>query len=135
MGRNLKLILGSAVFIFMFLAIGGYAYLKSREFIMGPRITINSPENGTSFSSALITIEGNAQNISHITLNDSPIFIDSQGRFSEKLLLLPGYNIITLKAEDRFGKKTEKALELVYQMSPVVYPPATSSTPTTTDDI
>jgi hypothetical protein len=127
MGKNLKFIIGLTIFILIFLVIGGYAYLKSREFISGPKITINTPADGSSFPEALITIEGIAGNISRITLNDTPIFVDSEGRFSEKMLLLQGYNIISIKAEDRFGKNIEKTLELVYKM-PVFEDNSASST-------
>jgi len=127
MGKNLKFIFGLVVFILIFSTISGYAYLKSREFFQGPAISITSPVNGSTLSEAPVTIEGNAQNISHITLNGAAIFIDSQGNFSEKLLLLPGYNIMTLSAEDRFGKQTKKTLELVYK-PPIIGTSVASST-------
>jgi hypothetical protein len=128
MGRKLKFILGLGIFTLVFLIIGGYAYLKSREFIQGPQITVTAPENGSALREPLVVIEGIAKNISYISLNGGAIFVDSQGHFSEKLLLLPGYNIMTINAEDRFGKKTEKTLELVYK-APVAVEPLASSTP------
>ena len=81
----------------------------------GPIITIHTPENGSTLTESLVTIKGVAENISHISLNDRSIFIDEEGRFQEKLLLSYGYNIMTIKAEDKFGRKTEEILELVYK--------------------
>ena len=115
MERNAKFFIGIAIFLIAVLVIGGYIYLQSREFIRGPQLSITSPQDGTSFREAAIIIRGRAQNVAYLSLNDSAIFVDSEGNFTEKLLLLPGYNILSVKAVDRFGKKTEKTLELVYK--------------------
>lgn len=114
MERNAKFIAGFVIFLLAASGIGVYAYLQSREFLRGPQVNIISPKNGETLESALLTIEGAAHNVTSISLNDGAIFVDSDGNFREKLLLLPGYNILTIKASDRFGKKTEKTLELVY---------------------
>lgn len=115
MEKNAKMLIGTGVLILGFVAIFAYSYLQSKEYLNGPKIIISSPANGDTFSKPLVQIDGNAQNISQISLNDMSIFVDSKGDFHQKLLLLPGYNIITVKAHDKFGKKTEKSLELIYK--------------------
>lgn len=112
---SLKKILYVFLFIALFGSIGWYAYAQSENLIQGPRIEIESPENGSTANDPLVKITGSAENISHIRLNDRPIFIDDEGRFSEVLLLLPGYNIIEITARDRFERTTSKKLELVFQ--------------------
>ena len=102
------------VFVFLIFSILGYTYFQTRNLIAGPVITISNPENGSTRSSSRIEIHGSTKNISHITLNNRQIFIDESGAFTEKVLLSPGYNIITLEAEDKFGRKTKEILELVY---------------------
>lgn len=126
MERNAKFIAGLVIFLLAASGIGIYAYLQSREFLRGPQITVTSPQNGEILRNASVVIEGTAHNTTSISLNDGAIFVDSKGNFKEKLLLLPGYNILSVKAEDRFGKKTEKTLELVYKEPPKV---SASSTP------
>lgn len=116
MERNAKFILGLIIFALAASIIGGYAYVRSRDFLMGPQITVTSPVDGGTLSEAPVTVEGTAQNVAYITLDGAPIFADSKGYFSQKLLLLPGYNILTVNAQDRFGKKVEKTLELVYKV-------------------
>lgn len=128
MERNAKFVVGLIIFILAAFGIGGYAYLQSREFLRGPQITLISPQNGETFENALVVIEGAAHNVTSISLNDGAIFVDSKGNFKEKLLLLPGYNILSVKAEDRFGKKVEKTLELVYKEPPKEV--TSNSTPT-----
>lgn len=97
------------------LSIIGYSLFQARNLIRGPIIEIINPQNGSSLAKSLITIEGVARNISYISLNDRQIFIDEEGRFEEQLLLSYGYNIMTIKAKDKFGRNAEKTLELVYK--------------------
>ncbi|MBI2476309.1 MAG: hypothetical protein HYV67_03635 [Candidatus Taylorbacteria bacterium] len=111
---NAKFLLGLALVGLVAAGIGIYAYGQSREYIRGPRIVVNQPEDGSVFSAAPIVVAGGTQNVAYITLDGAPIFVDSKGNFREKLLLLPGYNILTIEARDRFGRKVEKTLELVY---------------------
>lgn len=127
MERTAKFIIGLVIFLVAVFGIGGYAYVQSREFLRGPQITVTSLRNGETFNEPTITVDGVAQNIAYISFNDAPIFVDSKGNFREKLLLLPGYNILTIKAEDRFGKKVEKTLELVYKEPPKQMPASSAS--------
>ena len=102
-----------AAFIILVVGILGYTYFQTKNIIIGPVIIITSPHNGSTLETPVIDVIGMTKNISHITLNDRKIFVDEGGSFSEKLLLSPGYNIITIQAEDKFGRKTKKVLELV----------------------
>ena len=90
-----------------------YSLFQAHKLISGPIIDIYSPQNGATYNSPLIEIDGKARNISSINLNGRKIFTDKEGYFAEKLLLSPGYNIIELDAKDKFGKSTEKRLELI----------------------
>ncbi|MEK7567837.1 MAG: hypothetical protein AAB513_02880 [Patescibacteria group bacterium] len=90
-------------------------FFQSKEYLEGPIIEIANPINGSSLSDPLLHIEGVAKRVSFITLNDRQIFIDENGKISEKLLLQYGNNVISLKAIDRFQRKVEKRLEIFYQ--------------------
>lgn len=93
--------------------IGGYSLYEARNIIRGPVLEVFEPTDGSEIENPLIEIKGVAQNISAISINDRAITVDKEGVFNEKLLLSPGYNIIKLSAEDKFGRHTEKMLELV----------------------
>lgn len=94
--------------------IGGYVLFNFRFLITGPQINIVSPENGSQFEEPTITLIGKTKNISFISLNDRPIFVDEDGNFSEKLLLSPGLSIIELYGQDRFDRETRILLQYVY---------------------
>lgn len=108
-----KLILKILFVVFVLFAISIYSYLKMRNLILGPTITVSSPENGQTVGNSTTVVEGMAKNVSFLSLNDRPIFVDEKGNFKEVVALLPGYNILSVKGADRFGKKTESVVQLV----------------------
>lgn len=113
MNRNAVSLLRTTILTILAIIILGYSLFQAQKIIIGPVIDIYSPENGTTYTQALIEVEGRAKNISYINLNGRPIFTDKNGHFSEKLLLSPGYNIIKLDARDKFKSYTEKKLEVI----------------------
>lgn len=110
-----KLMLRVLLITIFILTIIGYSIFQAKKIVSGPQIAISSPISGQTTHTSDINIKGVAKNISFISLNDRPIYIDESGNFQEKLLLYPGYNIIKLQARDKFGASVEKDLELVYK--------------------
>lgn len=105
-------IIGSSLVGLLLLASLVYAYIQSRNLIYGPSITVLSPINGSGLDNHLVTIKGVTKNVATLTLNDRQIFPDESGNFLETLVLPSGYTIISIKAADKFGKKTEQTLSL-----------------------
>ena len=115
--RDSRLIrIGLAVF---FLIVLGYAYYEGRALLYGPIIDI-SPRV-MEVSDPLITISGQARRIASLALNGMEISVTEEGGFSEKYVLTPGYNRLILNARDKYGKTTERVVEIVYK-SPEVVP-------------
>lgn len=113
MNRNATSLLQTSLIGLFGLIIVGYSLFQAQKLIRGPIIDIYTPQNGATYNQTLIEIEGRAQNVAYLNLNDRKIFTDKNGYFKEKLLLSPGYNIIKLDARDKFKKYTEKKLELI----------------------
>jgi len=101
------------VVVLVVLALLVYIYFHSLSLLKGPQLLVTEPENGSLIRSSLTTVEGIVKNVSHMSLNDRSIVFDEEGGFSEALLLSPGYNIIELTVEDRFGRERIQTLELV----------------------
>jgi Glucodextranase, domain B len=103
------------------LVIAGYGVFEARRIIEGPEIVIATPVNGSATSTLGITISGNAQNISFLTINDRPYFTDKQGNFSEIVSIPSGFSVLTVAATDRFGRRTSKEVSInVLNYCPVV---------------
>lgn len=113
--RETKFYLKTIIVSLFVIILIGYGIFEVWNYMTGPQIYITSPADGLAVSESLISIEGQTKNSKIITLNDRPIVVDEVGRFKESILLSYGYNVLILKAEDRFGKKTEQKLQLVYK--------------------
>ena len=94
------------LFITLCLVVIGYGAFEARRLASGPQIVVLSPKNQGSLSSSTVTILGTAKNIAFLTINDAPAFTDARGNFTFTFAPPRGYNVITLAASDRFGRRT-----------------------------
>ncbi|OGI88396.1 hypothetical protein A2995_00860 [Candidatus Nomurabacteria bacterium RIFCSPLOWO2_01_FULL_33_24] len=115
MRNKTKFILNIILLIIFFTLVIGYSYYKAQNLIKGPIILIETIQDGDLVKESFIEIRGKVKNVAHLSLNDRKIFINESGVFNESLILNPGYNIITIKAVDKFDKETIKELKIVYQ--------------------
>jgi hypothetical protein len=93
--------------------ISSYAIWRSLEYVRGPKIEVYSPTNGSETASSTITIIGRADRTNKLSLNGNIVTVDEQGNFRETLIVFPGQNAITLVAEDQFGRKVNKEIDIV----------------------
>jgi hypothetical protein len=110
--KDLKKILKISLPLLLIIIIGSYTYYKTKDLLKGVALEIHGVSDGESFDNPLVTLTGNAKNATELTMNGRKIFIDKSANFEEKILLIPGYNILAIKAEDKFGKKVEKDYQL-----------------------
>jgi hypothetical protein len=90
----------------------GYGAFEARKLWEGPRITIESPLDGSATSTSAIVVSGEAENISFLTINDAPAFTDESGHFTQVLSPPLGYTVVTVAATDRFGRRASKTVSL-----------------------
>ena len=114
MNSDAKKIVKIASLSIFFLFIIVYAFFTSRDLIFGVKITNVNIVNGAKMTTNKLEITGNAKNAINLTLNGREISIDKAGNFDETIILLPGYNIVTIKAKDKFGNMDEKDYQLMY---------------------
>ena len=105
------------IFLSFFLIIL-YGIFNARNLILGPSIEIFTPPSAeTETLNNIITLKGKVENMTFLSLNERLIFADTNGIFEEQLLLSPGFNIITIKARDRFKKEAQKTIKVYYRQS------------------
>ncbi len=92
-----------------------YGIFNSRELLFGPSLEILSPTNATETTNKVVIVKGRVKNMSYLSLNERPIYADTEGLFEEKLLLSPGFNIIAVKAKDRFKNESEEMIKIYYK--------------------
>ena len=106
--NNLRKRLAFALAVIILAGLASYGIYQAREYLRGPSISVESAtQNGV-----LLSITGEARRIAFLSLNGKQIFTDENGLWQETALLLPGYNSMTVAARDRFGRTTEKYLEV-----------------------
>ena len=86
------------------LLLVGYGGVKAFPLIRGPFIALDSPTNYTTSEDGTIIVSGVAHNTEALFLDGGPLLIDPSGRFFKTLTLPSGGVILTLTANDRFGR-------------------------------
>ncbi len=95
-----------------------YGIFNARNLILGPSIEIYNPISAeTETAENTVVVKGKATNMSRLSISGRPISVDTENFFEEKLLLSPGFNIIEIKAKDRFGKETSKTIRIYYKQN------------------
>ena len=108
--KNIKWWLGIMSCVILFVIIMIFGYEKMSFVFNGIKIEAVLEQKDDS---SLAIVSGNAEKAVYITLNGREIFIDKEGNFSESIIILPGFSIITLNARDKFGKTAEKKFQVV----------------------
>lgn len=108
-----KIVKVSLVSIF-FILILVFVFFNSRELIFGVKIKNVDIADNQKVTDSILKITGNAKNAVELTLDGREISIDQSGNFDETIALAPGYNVINIKAQDKFGNVDEKNYKVMY---------------------
>lgn len=110
---TLRSIVIASFYGLLIIGLLGYGIFQSRLLLEGPRITLIDPP-ATVRTEPWVYIEGTAENIVYIAINDHAIPTNERGYFKEALLLQAGYTIISIEARDRYGRTKQVTQEFVY---------------------
>ncbi len=113
MSRNASYYIKTVFLVLFGLIIVAYSVYQARNILFAPTITLVSPIDGETYTDPLIHVKGVATHAAYLTLDDRALFADKKGNFDDTLLLGEGYTIIKISAEDKFGKKTEKIIQVL----------------------
>ena len=101
-----------AALLVFFLLVLAYGYFEAQGFLFGPAISVTS--GVTEVHQPYISIKGQAQRISSLSMNGKPITVTEDGSFDEPYLLAVGDNRIVLDATDKYGRSRRQVIEVVY---------------------
>ena len=96
-----------------FLLIISYAIFRSQGLIVGVKIKNVNITDGMKAEESVIKVTGNANRATDLILNGREVSINENGDFDETIALLSGYNIVNIKAKDKFGYVDEKNFRLI----------------------
>lgn len=94
------------ILVILLLGVFGFVGFQVYPLIHGPSLEFTTLTQGMHVDEPLIRIAGIARHTQELIVNGVALPLSPTGDFDEKLLMNPGYNIITVLALDRFGKHT-----------------------------
>ena len=109
--KILKITSVSVLFIFIVI----YAFFESKDLMFGVKIKNVNIVDGAKVTESVMEITGNARNATKLILDGREISVNQQGDFDETIAILPGYNVINIKAQDKFGHVDEKNYKLILE--------------------
>lgn len=113
---NWKMFILPIVVLFIFIGgiIGIINWQKSKDAAF-PTIKVNIEEKGTKTKNKNFTITGSTEKKNKLWINTDETAVEKDGSFSSPVVLSPGKNVFSMKAEDTKGQTTvlERTLTLV----------------------
>ena len=105
----------------LFLGIGGallaaflvLAGIQVKNFTGRPPLIIEEPQDRLEIRVPFVTVRGQTEKESRLTVNGREITIDGSGNFSEEVELLLGVNELVFIVQNRFGKETSEVRYVV----------------------
>jgi cytoskeletal protein RodZ len=82
-----------------------YLGLAMKKNFSQPSLYVESPAENLITSQKTVEINGRTEAESQIIINGEPVLSDSAGRFSERVNLKEGINIITITAKKKYGRE------------------------------
>jgi len=101
--------------LFFLLIIGYYLWYQISSFNSVPYLFISSPVEDMISETLEIEVAGQTEKEAVIKINGEEVFVDSEGYFSEIILLKPGNNILNIEAINRFNKSDTRIRNIIYK--------------------
>lgn len=104
----------SVIVVMMGLSIFGaffYLYREFRSFAAIPRLVILEPGNNTTVDTSEVIVRGKTDKGAQVSINGQSVFVGGNGDFSDKLIVQPGRNTVTVVAVNRFN---EEKMETIF---------------------
>ncbi|MEI9966117.1 MAG: helix-turn-helix domain-containing protein [Candidatus Moraniibacteriota bacterium] len=89
-----------------------YLYQEFYRFAADPRLVIREPEPGASVEQSEITLRGETDKGSQVSVNGEAVFVDQTGIFSDQITLKPGLNTVVVKTVNRFDREKSETLQI-----------------------
>lgn len=104
-----------------------YLFRELHAFVAEPHLVIMTPTAGQVVSEGVVDVIGRTDTGTQVLLNGESVFVDTEGKFQEKLILQPGVNVLKILATNRFEKTKEIILSVESSIAPAGLPPESVS--------
>jgi hypothetical protein len=104
---------GSVFGAILLLVVIVYAGARTKDLIFGGTLTLSATQKNDA-GSEIITLSGFAKRAKELSVNGRMIPTELSGAFSDTLVLVPGYNVVSVQTKDLFGRVVEKTFATYY---------------------
>ncbi len=109
-----KLTFGIGVSVVLII-LSGYLINQYMRFVSPPRLTVESPKEGQTVERGTVTVFGTTDSDAKIVINNQPVEVSSDGKYSVNLDVVTDTHDITVTASSRSGKITTVSRRIVVQ--------------------
>jgi len=89
------------------LALFGYLIFQYVHFVSPPALSVDSPKEDQLINGDSVTVFGSTESDAKITVNNQPVLVSDDGKFSVSLDVVPTTHEVDVVATSRSGKMTE----------------------------
>jgi len=88
------------------LIVFGYLVFQYVRFVSAPRLSLDSPKENQAVDGRSVLVFGSTELDAKIVVNNQPVLVDPNGKFTVSINVSPETKEITVKAISRSGKET-----------------------------
>lgn len=100
---------------FLVLVTVGYVVWQIISLNTTPSLEILEPKNNQSISASFVNVKGATDVGTTVTINNQPVFVNSDGKFETTLGVASGQKELVFEAKNKFDKTLQKHILLVVQ--------------------
>ena len=90
----------------VFISVFGYLIFQYFQFISPPKLNVESPRENQMISGGSVLVFGTTNGDTKITVNNQPVIVSDDGKFSVNINIVSETKEIIIKAISRSGKET-----------------------------
>lgn len=120
--------IGGIVAILVIIFLGSRVY----GIIMGPQIVVHTPTPWQEISEGWVEVSGTIKYVSSAKINGRTLSLHTDNSFTEIIAVVPGYTILEITAQDRFGHENSVSIPITRDDIPI--PPPEPETEKNTDE-
>lgn len=124
-----KTLLRSGSLVLLVVVLLGYSLSRASDLLFGIHLNVLGIRDGQSVTSPTLEVSGEAKHAVGVTIDGHTVSVDTHGLWKDTVVLLPGYNSVTVTAADKFGRKVSNQFAIYYDAPVQTLPAPTAAQP------
>lgn len=103
--RSIKVHQAVILVLVLLLLLGGFLFYQYRAAFISPSLVVTQPSE-LEIRESEVVVAGKTEQSSVLTINNTPVSVNSDGTFMKKVSVFSGKNTLLIKSRNSFGKET-----------------------------